>query len=226
MKSVGASRGFTLIEVLVAMVILAMMATMAWRGVDSMVRSRDIAQGHLTAALRVHTVVAQFEADMRAVIDTQVLPSALQFDGASLRLTRRSAGGVQLVVWALRAGVWQRWASPPVQRVEDLREAWLRSLQLMGGEPAQVRALPGVSQWQLQVFRTNGWTNAQSSGDVADAFMRGAARASGRNRALGVSPRELVPEGVRLILTLEPASGLTGTITREVQVAPQIIWQP
>ncbi|MDO8376410.1 MAG: prepilin-type N-terminal cleavage/methylation domain-containing protein, partial [Aquabacterium sp.] len=35
-------QGFTLVEVLVALVIMAVIAVMGWQGVDSMARSRDI----------------------------------------------------------------------------------------------------------------------------------------------------------------------------------------
>ena len=36
-----AQRGFTLVEVLVALLIMAVMATMAWQGVDGIVRARS-----------------------------------------------------------------------------------------------------------------------------------------------------------------------------------------
>jgi general secretion pathway protein J len=107
--------------------------------------------------------------------------------------------------------------------VGDLREAWMNSMQLMGNERGQVRALQGVGQWQIQFFRGNGWTNAQSTGDVADAFIGGAVKAAGPDAVVGLRDHELPPEGVRLILTLEPASGLTGTVMREVPVAPQMM---
>lgn len=220
------ANGFTLIEVLVAMVILSVIAVMAWQGVDAMVRSRDVAQGHLASTLRIQTVIAQFEADIREVVDTQTLPSALQFDGASLRLTRNAGGGVQLVVWSLRNGNWQRWAGPVVRNTADLREVWMRSLQLMGNENAQVRALEGVSDWQLHYYRMNAWTNAQSTGDVANAFMTGAAKATGASAPDVRSAHDPLPTGVRLILTMAPGSGLAGTVTREILVAPQALAGP
>ena len=40
-------RGFTLVEVLVALSIMAVLATMAWQGIDGMVRARDISQARL-----------------------------------------------------------------------------------------------------------------------------------------------------------------------------------
>lgn len=195
------TRGFTLIELLVTITLLAVMATMAWRGVDGILRAREVSEARLDAVLRLGTVMAQWEADLAAVHDTQLVP-ALQFNGAMLRLTRRDDEGVRIVTWTLRDGAWQRWNSAPQTRAAALQEAWMRSQQLIGGEPGTVQALPGLADWQVFFWRNNAWTNPQSSGDVA-----GEANASAR---------ELLPEGVRLVLTLGPGSGLSGSVTRDV----------
>ena len=43
------ARGFTLVEVLVALVVMSLLAVMAWQGVDGMVRARDASQRRLEA---------------------------------------------------------------------------------------------------------------------------------------------------------------------------------
>lgn len=220
------AHGFTLIEVLVALLILAVMAAMAWTGVDGLLRSRNVAESHLTMTLRAQATLEQFEADMDAVCDTLTVPP-LVFDGATLRITRTSASGVQLVAWSLRNGRWQRWASPAVTHASDLSEIWLRSMQLLGNEPAQVTTLTGISQWQFYTFRGGAWSNAQSTGDLAQG---GAAHAA--NAAAGlVNPanpvntiaRTMLPTGVRVMLTFDPSggSGLSGTLTRDILMPPQ-----
>ena len=45
--------GFTLVEVLVALVVMATMAGMAWRGIDALVKSREIAQARLAQTARL-----------------------------------------------------------------------------------------------------------------------------------------------------------------------------
>ena len=104
--------GFTLAEVLVALALLALLATMAWRGVASMAEAKQSADARVNETLRLGTVLAQWEQDLLQVQDPRVLPDALAFDGKSLRLVRRNAGGLQVVVWALNETRWQRWASP------------------------------------------------------------------------------------------------------------------
>jgi general secretion pathway protein J len=224
------ARGFTLIEVLVALLILSVMAGMAWSGVDTLMRSRQVSESRLTSTLRLQSTLAQFEADMNAVCDTLVVPP-LVFDGATLRVTRSSGGGVQLVAWSLRNGRWQRWASPAVTHSSDLSEIWLKSMQLLGNEAAQVTTLSGISQWQFYTYRNGGWSNAQSTGDqVQSAFSgMGTAATSGKTgttttgQNAATIARTLLPTGVRVLLTFDPegGSGLSGTLTRDILMPPQ-----
>ena len=206
--------GFTLVEVLVALMIMAIMAGMAWQGVDGIVRARDASQGRLELSLRLNTVLAQWEQDLGAVQETPSTP-ALQFDGATLRLTRRAAGGLQVVAWSLRpnagTGNLQRWAGPVVTGSSALQESWLRTLQFLGNETGQLRTLSGVEQWQLYFFRGNAWSNAQSSADVV-------APSPGASAVL----REALPTGVRAVFTFAPGSGLSGALTRDVALGPQL----
>lgn len=211
--------GFTLVEVLVALMVMAIVATMAWQGVDGMVRARDATQQRLSNNLQLGTVMAQWDVDLAAVQDSGVVPP-LGFDGASLRLTRRAEAGMQLVVWSLKPDAagqarWLRWASPIAQRSAELQDHWLRSQQFQGSEAGQLEMLTGVAQWQLYYYRVNAWTNAQSSGDVSPVDVAASAGANtGRQR-------ERLPTGVRLVLTFAPGSGRDGQLTRDVMLGPQ-----
>lgn len=205
--------GFTLVEVLVALMVMAIMAVMAWQGVDGIVRARDSNQDRLERSLRLNTVIAQWDQDLAALQDTTAVPSGLSFDGAALRLTRRTAGGLQLVVWSLRPGdngnQWLRWAGPPVTTSAALQDSWLRSQQFQGSEPGQLRTLSGVAQWQLYFFVGNAWTNAQSTGNLAPPV------------AGTMTPsRTALPGGVRLVLNFAPDSGHSGSLIRDTQLLP------
>jgi len=201
-------RGFTLIEVLVAVVVMAIMSLMAWQGVDGIVRARDANQERLEQTLRLETVIAQWEQDLASLQQTTAVP-ALVCDGQTVRLTRRTEGGMQVVAWSLRpdnaAAMWQRWAGPPVTTTTGLQEAWFRTQQFQGSEPGQLKALTGLDQWQVYFFQGNAWANCQSSGDVAAAS--------------GVQ-RQVLPSGVRLVLAFAPGSGLSGSLVRDTLLAP------
>jgi general secretion pathway protein J len=218
--------GFTLVEVLVALVVMAIMSLMAWQGVDGIVRAREANQAHLEQTLRLETVVSQWEQDLASLQDSTAVP-ALTCDGQSVRLTRRTEGGLQVVDWSLRPdtsnSMWQRWAGPAVTTTTALQESWLRTQQFQGNEPGQLRALGGLDQWQVYFFQGNAWANCQSTGNVTTAPPVGvgaaaavAAAASGATGAF----RQALPSGVRLVLAFAPGSGLNGSLVRDILIAP------
>lgn len=208
-------RGFTLIEVLVALVILSVMAATAFKGMDSISRAREVAEGKLKRTLRLQSVMTQFDADMASVIDIPTLNrGAFEFDGARLRFTRQAPGGVQVVVWNFRNGRWERWASPATTQVGDLETHWKQSYALQGNEPGTLAALKGVVQWQVYCWanvmgQSSGWSNCQSTGTVVQP-----------GSGLPSSGRATPPRGVRSVLTLGPGSGFEGISTRDVILAP------
>jgi general secretion pathway protein J len=197
--------GFTLVEVLVALLIMAVLSTMAWQGVDGIVHARDISQAQMERTSRLNTVMAQWDQDLMSLHDTTAVP-ALAFDGATLRLVREAQGGVQAVAWSLQGTQWRRWTGPVVTRVSELQESWMRSQQLLGNEPGQLLLLDNVTEVQVYFFRGNGWSNAQSSGDTAQPAAGGS-----------TPQRELLPSGVRLVLAFAEQR-----LTRDLVLAPQM----
>lgn len=186
-------RGFTLVEVLVALFAMALMAALAWRGLDGVLRSRDAGRDAVDQTVLLGTLVSQWETDLQMLQPGTGVPT-LAFDGRTLRLVRRSSAegqsGVHLVAWALTEGRWQRWTSATTTRLGELQQAWLRSQQLLGNEPEQVTLLDDVAEWQLYFYRGNAWTNAQSTGDVAQP----------PGGTPGASTEERLPSAVRLQL--------------------------
>ncbi len=155
-------------EVLVALFAMALLAALSWQGLDSVLRSRDASRVAVDDAVRLATVLTQWEQDLQALHDSGAVP-ALDFDGQTLRLTRRTDAGVALVTWAVRGGVWQRWVSPAYTRTQELQDVWLRSQQFVGTEAGQLELARAASEWQIYFFRGNAWSNAQSSGDLRAA---------------------------------------------------------
>jgi general secretion pathway protein J len=207
------SRGFTLVEVLVALAIMAVLAAMSWQGIDAMIRAKAINQENMERTLRLATVLGQWEQDLLQVHEQPGTPP-LRFDGSSLRLVRRTPEGVQVVVWALRDGLLQRWMSPSVTDATQLQDHWLRSQQLLGNEAQQLRVLDKVASMQLYFWRNTGpWSNAQSSGDVPNA-------ASQSTPPGGEQRKSDLPEAVRVVWTfVGPAD--SQKLTRDIKMSPQ-----
>jgi general secretion pathway protein J len=203
--------------VLVALALMAVLASMSWQGIASVADAKRASDERVNATLRIGTVLAQWEQDLGQLHDTALVP-AISFDGQTLRLVRRQADGLQLVAWALREGRWTRWSSPVVSRAGGLQEAWLASQQLLGNEPDQLTLMEQVAVWQVYFYRGNAWSNAQSSAGVTPAAAAAAASAP-------VAQRTELPTGVRLVLTVRAATAEDApahAITRDLLLAPQL----
>jgi general secretion pathway protein J len=208
--------GFTLVEVLVALLIMAILATMAWQGLDGILRAREGSRASIDRSAQLATVLTQWEQDLQGLYDTTVVPP-LSFDGQTLRLTRRAEGGVMLVAWSVRGGLWQRWTGPVLVHSAEVQQSWLRSQQLLGTEAGQLTLSEGASAWQVYFSRSGQWSNAQSTGDLVaqPALPPASPSASAPEGAAAAPLREALPEGVRLVITLAGQ-----TLTRDIALGP------
>jgi general secretion pathway protein J len=209
-------RGFTLIEVMVALVVMSVLALMSWQGVSGMASAQTITQARSDEVLLLQTALAQWQTDLDAVTDTQQV-NPLEFNGVSLRMTRRDQlGNVHVTAWAARQSEgrlrWLRWQSVALNNRAELLNAWAQATrwaQNPGDEELQREvAVTNIDQWQIYYFRNDAWTNPQS----ADASTNSGAEAPGA--APGV-PRVTVPDGVRLVLTLSAGQSVGGVLTRD-----------
>lgn len=169
------ARGFTLVEMLVAIAVMAVVALLGWRAIDGMQRGRDINRDHAAGLQRLQAATGQWTADLDALIDTgEIRP--IEFDGQVLRLTRNDplqsrleSEGLRVVAWARRDGAngsrWMRWQSGPLRSREALARAWQAGGDWgRGGQASEgvVDLLP-LTDWQIYFHRGGSWTNPQSS---------------------------------------------------------------
>ncbi|WP_310627844.1 prepilin-type N-terminal cleavage/methylation domain-containing protein [Limnohabitans sp.] len=218
-------RGFTLIELLIAITLMAVLAGLSWRGLDSLMRSRDITQAQVDKTALLQTVLAQWQADLNAV---QPLPSlneaGVNWDGRTLRLTRRATAwradgadaGLWVVAWTLRNNQWLRWQSAPVQTRAALQQAWTQA-ERWGQNPSSDDAafetgLLPLDAWQLTYFRGNAWTNPLSSAGNSDINTpsSGAQALTPQNTATN---QGALPDAIRLQIDLPANTGVRGRLT-------------
>jgi len=201
--------GFTLVEVLVALFIMAILAALAFRGVDALVHARDGAQAATDRTLKLNTGMSQFDYDVSQIVDTKVLPTAVMFDGATLRIARRSPEGMQLVMWTLQDRRWQRWASPPVTHMAQLTDTWMRSQQWDSISGNAVTVLDNVDAFQVYLYN-NGWSNVQSTQNGTQTPTTPAVPGA---PPIPINPTGTVPTGIRIVVKLPE-----GDITREKEL--------
>ena len=60
------ARGFTLVELLVALFVLALLAGLSWRGLDTMMRARQQTEARADEVLALQAGLAQWQADLDA----------------------------------------------------------------------------------------------------------------------------------------------------------------
>lgn len=220
--------GFTLVEVLVAIGVMALMSLMAWRGLDGMLRSQRGLQNRADEIRTLQTGLAQWQTDLNQLTELSGTLS-WHWDGKVLRLTRQAPAlaepGVQVVAWTWRqdtgrpgGGDWLRWQSPSLRTREAWQQAWQNAQTWSQSPDDALRAgeirLVSLSGWQLYVNRGGNWSHPLSSTVTVNSKASAATSPS----ALSVSP---VPDGVRLVLDLPPATALPGRISLD-WVRPQL----
>ena len=157
-------RGFTLVEVLIALLVMSVLSGMAWKGIDTMIRSKEYTEAAMERTLKLSVAAAQWEADLQAVYTTSSFP-AISFDGMNLRIVRQSDKGAQVVVWSVQQGSWGRWASEFTKIRSVLQSYWQNSQMLQVNTLGFVSLVGDIQGWQIFCFRGNSWSNCQSSGD-------------------------------------------------------------
>ncbi|MFZ4479597.1 MAG: PulJ/GspJ family protein [Rhodoferax sp.] len=205
-------RGFTLVELLVAIGLLALMAGLSWRGLDGMTRSQAQMRRHSEEVSALQAGLAQWGADLDALASQPNSPS-LDWDGRALRILRRAMAmpgeGLSVVAWSRRSvdgqGQWLRWQSPPLQTRGELQQAWERAAvwaqsPVDDDRQREVR-IAALDDWQIYYYRGDAWSNPLSSAGTA-----------GDGKAPGDAP---TPDAVRLVLTLAPGQAISGMLTRD-----------
>ncbi|KVD14763.1 general secretion pathway protein GspJ [Burkholderia ubonensis] len=165
------TRGFTLIELMIAIAILAVVAVLAWRGLDQIMRGRD----KVSSAMEDERIFAQMFDQMRidarrAATDDEAGQPALGVAGNTLQIVRAfdapgAAPRLQVIRYRIAAGRVVRYASPPLADANRLRDT-LKNPDVEGWSAVALMGGVGAIDAKLYVPRV-GWTTNVQTADEA-----------------------------------------------------------
>jgi general secretion pathway protein J len=122
-------QGFALIEILVAMTIMALVGLMAWRGMDALIMGRDVIDRRANQDAEYTQLVNQFERDCQFILRAEVLGANPLSAGAKniwwirqLQVDNRDAW--MIVGYGITPAGLQRWTSAPLLRRTEAVTLW------------------------------------------------------------------------------------------------------
>lgn len=160
MRSKHRSQGLTLVELMVAIAVLAFISMLGWRGLDAITRARLALNQELVQTRGLQLAFAQLQIDCANTVDSSTLAGAapLVVDANRVTLARRlqpeaQAGALQLVTWRWRDGVLTREETPPTRDLNQLNRYWQLA---QTGSAAAVKLQSNVQQMTLRVWTDDG----------------------------------------------------------------------
>lgn len=158
--------GFTLLELLVAITVLSLVSLIAWRGLDSLVHTRERLQPEADEVRELLVAFGQIERDLAQVVNTAFVPLATAplvariGTPAGFQLVRIAPGAeggvsaIQVVIYELREGRLMRLSSAPTDTIDSSVTAVLSETAL----------LSGVQSLQLRLWQPGqGWAAPEAA---------------------------------------------------------------
>ncbi|ALX15538.1 type II secretory pathway protein [Burkholderia cepacia JBK9] len=198
-RAAARARGFTLIEMLVAIALLAVIALLSWRGLDATIRGRDDIASNLAQTRLLGRYFSQLQFDLtNLVTPDEVFGPPLRIRPNELVMVRHlGVGGgpaqMQVVRYQLKGRELVRSASQPLASLADVEDA----LQHMDAF-ARVVVSNDARTMQLSVWiPPGGWTTSQTVVEQAYAQFL-AQHGISNSTSIGVP----VPRGIRFAVTM------------------------
>jgi general secretion pathway protein J len=167
------ARGFTLVELLVAIGILAMVAVLGWRGLDGIVRARVALTDQMEMTRGMQLAFAQMQSDCEHAVDATMLGRRPFLQQADNRLTlvrtvlnENEPARLQVIAYRLVNGQLQRRESKTTRDLVELDALWQASVSDTDPTPP-VTLQGGVESMGVLVWQNNAWQTQQQQAQTA-----------------------------------------------------------
>ena len=176
------ARGFTLVELLVAIGILAMVAVLGWRGLDGIVRARVALTDQMEMTRGMQLAFAQMQSDCEHTVDATMLGRRPFLEQADNRLTlvrtvfsENQPARLQVISYRLVNGQLTRRESNTTRDLVELDALWQASVSDTDPTPP-VTLQGGVDSMAVLVWQNNAWQKqpvATAQGGVVPTAITG-----------------------------------------------------
>jgi general secretion pathway protein J len=199
-------RGFTLVELLVAISILAIVAVLGWRGLDGIIRARVALTNQMETTRGMQLAFAQMQSDCehiagRDVLDRRpyLLTGTDRFTMIREVFTENQPSRLQVVAYRIVNGVLVRRESPAVRDLVQLDGLWQAAVSDTDTSGA-VALQAGVAGMQVLTWANKAWRQATSAATAGNAAA--AAATAGGAPAAQQDPNTvpLPPTGMQVAL--------------------------
>jgi general secretion pathway protein J len=160
--------GFTLVELLVAITVLAIVAVLGWRGLDGIVRSRQQLTEQMEQTRGIQLTFAQLQSDLEQIADRDLLRQHQNILADNQRLVfirtvqnENTASQLQVISYRINDGVLARRESPYTRDLQQLDGLWQRFVSDNGDGGVQLQS--GVASMAVRVWEGGNWTPAANA---------------------------------------------------------------
>ena len=165
--TIAPEAGFTLIEVMVALVVIAIVGLMAWRGMDAMIRGQESIESRAKQDALYFQVVRQFERDCQEIIlssnlDIPVYAASQKNIWWLRRYDQANQVNWAIVGYGISENGLRRWVSRPLTNKPDALGLWqaiLRDPDLVSSNMKTTLEAPEIISQETTVI-----TNTPSQG--------------------------------------------------------------
>lgn len=150
-------QGFTLVEMMVALVIMAMIGLLSWQGLDSTLRAKQVIEQHITTHQHIQTLLSLWQSDCTSLSAQTDKQAANYVQGNQhfwllKRVASLETQGWQIIGYSITNNTLQRVQSPTYVLKSDALGLWQNMLQepdLKRADLAVSYALEGVLQQEF-----------------------------------------------------------------------------